>query len=132
MRKPKPAAVIASVTPHSLAFRLGLQPGDRIVKINGQRIPDLIAYQLAEAQEHLVLEVEKENGEYWEYEVEKAETEGLGLSFQAAVFDGIKRCHNRCLFCFVDQMPRGLRSSLYIKEKTMITGSPFCKEVILH
>lgn len=116
MRKPKPAAVIASVTPHSLAFRLGLQPGDRIVKINGQRIPDLIAYQLAEAQEHLVLEVEKENGEYWEYEVEKAETEGLGLSFQAAVFDGIKRCHNRCLFCFVDQMPRGLRSSLYIKD----------------
>ena len=116
MRKEKPVAVIASVAPHSLAFRLGLQPGDRIVKINGKRIPDLITYQLAEAQEHLVLEVEKENGEYWEYEVEKAETEGLGLSFTAAVFDGIKRCRNHCLFCFVDQMPPKLRPSLYIKD----------------
>ena len=116
MRREKPVAVIASVAPHSLAFRLGLQPGDRIVKINGKRIPDLITYQLAEAQEHLVLEVEKENGEYWEYEVEKAETEGLGLSFKAAVFDGIKRCRNHCLFCFVDQMPPKLRPSLYIKD----------------
>ncbi|WP_331274095.1 DUF512 domain-containing protein [Capillibacterium thermochitinicola] len=116
LRREKPVAVVAAVAPHSLASRLGLQPGDRIVKINGKRIPDLITYQMEEAQEHLVLEVEKENGEYWEYEVEKAESEGLGLSFTAAVFDGIKPCRNRCLFCFVDQMPPGLRPSLYIKD----------------
>ena len=116
MRKQKPVAVIASVAPHSLASRLGLQPGDRIVKINGKRIPDLITYQLEEAQDLLVLEVEKENGEYWEYEVEKAETEGLGLSFTTAVFDGIRPCRNHCLFCFVDQMPPKLRPSLYIKD----------------
>ena len=116
MRKQQPAAVVASVMPHSLAFRLGIQPGDRIVKINGKRIPDLITYQLAEAQELLVLEVEKENGEYWEYEVEKAEAEGLGLSFTTAVFEGIKPCCNHCLFCFVDQMPPKLRPSLYIKD----------------
>src|SRR5690606_31239721 len=85
LRREKPVAVVAAVAPHSLASRLGLQPGDRIVKINGKRIPDLITYQMEEAQEHLVLEVEKENGEYWEYEVEKAESEGLGLSFTAAV-----------------------------------------------
>lgn len=116
MRKREPVAIIASVSSHSLASRLGLQPGDRIVKINGKRITDLITYQLEEAQDLLVLEVEKENGEYWEFEVEKAETEGLGVSFTSAVFDGIRPCRNHCLFCFVDQMPRGLRPSLYIKD----------------
>ena len=116
MRRHKSVAVVASVAPHSLASRLGLQPGDRIVQINGKRIPDLITYQMVEAQERLVLEVEKKNGEYWEYEVEKAESEGLGLSFTAAVFDGIRPCRNRCLFCFVDQMPPELRPSLYIKD----------------
>ncbi|NLY91413.1 MAG: DUF512 domain-containing protein [Firmicutes bacterium] len=116
MRKKKPVAVIASVAPRSLADRLGLQPGDRIVKLNRKEIPDLIAYQLAEAEDNLLVEVEKANGEYWELEVEKEEAEGLGVTFTTAVFDGIKPCRNRCLFCFVDQMPRGQRPSLYIKD----------------
>ncbi|HHT48881.1 MAG TPA: DUF512 domain-containing protein [Firmicutes bacterium] len=116
MPKKNPGAVIASVAPRSLGERLGLQAGDVIVKLNGKQIPDLIAYELEEAQENLVIEVEKVNGEYWEYEVEKNETEGLGITFTTAVFDGIRPCRNHCLFCFVDQMPRGQRPSLYIKD----------------
>ena len=116
MSKKNPVAVIASVAPNSLASRLGLAAGDRIHKLNGKRIPDLIVYQLEEAQDKLDIEVEKENGEYWELEVEKEEEEGLGVTFHTAVFDGIKPCRNHCLFCFVDQMPPGQRASLYIKD----------------
>lgn len=116
MRKKNPGAVIASVAPHSLASRLGLKAGDRILKLNGKRIPDLIVYQLEEAEDQIYLEVEKANGEYWEFAVEKEEEEGLGVTFHTAVFDGIKPCRNHCLFCFVDQMPPRQRASLYIKD----------------
>lgn len=116
MSKHTPAAVISNVVSASLAAQLDLEAGDRLVKINGQAVTDLIDYQLAESANQLFLTVEKKNGQCWEIELEKDEDQGLGLTFTSAVFDRIKSCHNHCLFCFIDQMPPGQRSSLYIKD----------------
>ena len=110
------AAEILKVAPDSLAAELGLNPGDRIIRINRIELTDLIDYQLAECGEKLFLEVEKNDGQHWEIELEKSEEQGLGLTFTSAIFDGIKSCKNHCLFCFIDQMPPGQRSSLYIKD----------------
>ncbi len=111
-----PAAIIASVAPGSLAAECGLEAGDRLLKINGQAVTDLIDYQLAESNEQLSLTVEKKDGKYWEIEMEKDPEQGLGVTFTSAVFDRIKPCCNQCVFCFVDQMPPGQRSTLYIKD----------------
>ncbi|MDI3279863.1 MAG: DUF512 domain-containing protein [Bacillota bacterium] len=109
-------ALIASVHPGSIAEEVGLAPGDRIVKANGQLLRDLIDLHRLSAGSRLTLEVKKANGEQWEVEIEKEEEEGLGLTVASAVFDGVRRCANRCLFCFIDQLPPGLRPSLYLKD----------------
>lgn len=108
--------VIAAVTKGSLADQLGLAPGDRVRRINGQKMQDIIDFSFALAGENVELEVEKANGEIVHFSVEKDYDDGLGVTFENAVFDGIRRCANRCMFCFVDQMPPGLRESLYIKD----------------
>ncbi|HOQ23834.1 MAG TPA: DUF512 domain-containing protein [Bacillota bacterium] len=109
-------AVIRRVARDSIGAELGLCPGDRIIKINGRAICDLIDYTMLQAGEDLQLVVERTDGECWEISVEKDEDEGLGLEFEEAVFDGIRPCANRCVFCFVDQMPKGQRPTLYIKD----------------
>ena len=116
MKSVTPAAVISTVASGSLAAELGLEAGDRLLKINGQTVTDLIDYQLAESTEQLCLTVEKPDGRYWEIELQKEQDQGLGITFTSAVFDRIKTCCNQCLFCFVDQMPPGQRCSLYIKD----------------
>lgn len=115
-RKAPSGAVIHRVTKDGIGDEIGLCPGDRIIGINGQPIQDLIDYTIFQAEEELQLEVERTNGECWDVSVEKDEDEGLGLEFEEAVFDGIRPCGNRCIFCFVDQMPKGQRSTLYIKD----------------
>ncbi|MDN5347636.1 MAG: hypothetical protein PWP65_1200 [Clostridia bacterium] len=108
--------LVAKVRPGSIAAAVGLEPGDKILSINGEALPDIIAYNYACAAEELALEVIKKNGEKWLVDIEKEYHQDLGLEFEEAVFDGIRRCANRCLFCFVDQMPKGLRKSLYVKD----------------
>ena len=115
-QRSKEAPCITQVNRKSLGREIGLEPGDKILRINKKKIKDLIEYYLEEATERLLLEVEKKNGEVWEIDLEKDEDQGLGVTFSSAVFDRIKRCRNRCVFCFVDQMPFGLRPSLYIKD----------------
>jgi len=109
-------AVIAEITANSLAEELGLEPGDSIVSINGRSVRDLIEFQYEWAGEDAVLEVEKSSGELLAMEIEKDYDEALGVSFTRAVFGELARCRNKCLFCFVDQMPKGLRQSLYVKD----------------
>jgi len=109
------AAVIAGIRAGSFAERIGLMPGDRIVTINGQPVRDLIEMQFALAEENLSLVVDRE-GEIIEIEARKSWEEDPGLELESAVFDGIKACANRCKFCFVAQMPPGMRESLYIKD----------------
>jgi putative radical SAM enzyme (TIGR03279 family) len=107
---------IAGVDLDGIAAAIGLQPGDVIVSVNGRPVRDLIDYRYATACEEVSLRVVKPDGEEWVADIEKDADEGLGLSFVSAVFDDVITCRNRCLFCFVDQMPRGLRPSLYVKD----------------
>lgn len=108
--------LVTGVAPGSLGEALGLRPGDRIRAVNGREVADLIDYLREMDAEKVLLTVARADGERIEYEVEKETSEGLGVEFAAAVFDGVRRCHNRCVFCFVDQLPPGLRPSLYVKD----------------
>lgn len=111
-----PCPKLISIEPDSLAQELGLAPGDRICRVNGREVLDLIEFQMEWAGDEAVLEVEKADGQRQVFEIEKDYDEPLGVVFEQAVFDGIRVCRNKCLFCFVDQMPERLRPSLYVKD----------------
>jgi len=109
-------AEISRVTPGSPAAKVNLKPGDKILQINGVRPVDLIDYLSVEASPCLHLVVADAGGGRREIRLEKPEEKSLGLAFTSAVFDRVKTCCNHCLFCFVDQMPPGLRKTLYLKD----------------
>ena len=98
----------------SIAEELGLCAGDRLLSINGETVRDLIDFQLFEAQENLLLDVEKADGELWELEFSKDPDEPLGLDVE---HPEPFQCGNNCLFCFVHQLPRGMRRTLYVKDE---------------
>lgn len=110
------AAVISEVLKDSIAEELEFEAGDKIVSINGEKPRDMIDYRYMMCSEDIEVEIEKKNGEVEIIEIEKDFDEDLGIVFESAVFDRIKPCTNRCIFCFVDQQPEGLRESLYIKD----------------
>lgn len=109
-------AEISGVVPGSIAEDLGLVEGDCLLSINGMSPVDLIDYGFFIADEYVELEVEKRNQERLIFEIEKDVDDDLGIIFEKGTFDGIKRCKNKCIFCFVDQMPSKLRESLYVKD----------------
>ena len=109
-------AIITAIEPNSIAEELEIQTGSELVSVNGQKLKDYIEYQYATMSEELVFEIKTQNGELEEYEIEKDFEEELGFVFESAIFDRIKPCANNCIFCFVDQQPKGLRDSLYIKD----------------
>lgn len=106
---------IDSVTLGSIADGLEVAAGDRLLAVNGQPLRDLIDYSYYTAsEEELLLEIEKPDGELWELEVERHAGEPIGLTFSAPA---PARCANNCLFCFVHQLPKGLRKPLYVKDE---------------
>lgn len=109
-------AVVSEVLENSIAQELEIEKGDKIISINNEKPQDMIDYRYMMCSEEIELEIEKTNGETEIYEIEKDFDEDLGVVFESAVFDRIKPCTNRCIFCFVDQQPEGLRKSLYIKD----------------
>jgi putative radical SAM enzyme (TIGR03279 family) len=109
-------AEISGIVPGSIAEEVGFSAGDRLVKINGQPLRDLIDYQFLCADEVLNLEVLDAAGRSHQLEIEKDCDEDLGLEFASALFDGLIQCNNRCPFCFIDQQPPGKRASLYFKD----------------
>ena len=109
-------AIINSVEKDSIAEELELQAGDEIVSIDEQKINDLIDYNFLCKSEFLTLEIKRKNGEEEIIELEKDYDDDLGIIFESAVFDRVKPCTNKCIFCFVDQQPKGLRDTLYIKD----------------
>lgn len=109
-------AIINSIEKGSIAEELELESGDEIVSIDDKKMSDLIEYEFMCKSELINLEIKKKNGEIEVIELEKDFDEDLGIVFESAVFDRIKPCMNHCIFCFVDQQPKGLRKSLYIKD----------------
>ena len=107
---------IASVAPGSIAEELELAPGDVILAINDQEIEDIFDYHYLVEDEYLVMLVEKPDGEQWELEIEKDDDEDLGITFENGLMDDYKSCSNKCIFCFIDQMPPGMRDTLYFKD----------------
>ncbi|MGQ9532303.1 MAG: DUF512 domain-containing protein [Desulfotomaculales bacterium] len=107
---------IASVAAGSPAERAGIAAGDRLLAVNGHPLHDFLDYQFFTAERKLRLRVLKRDGRQEELAVDKDWDEPLGLDFGSAAFGPVRRCRNRCLFCFVDQLPPGLRPSLYVKD----------------
>jgi len=116
MWRPELKARITGVTPHSIAAEMGIKPGDHLLSIDGHRVKDILDYRFYTQEDYLVMDIEKPDGEVWSLEIEKDYDEELGLVFDEFVFDRIKPCRNRCVFCFVDQLPRKMRKTLYVKD----------------
>lgn len=109
-------AIVSKVEKNSIAEELEIQAGDEILSIDEQKMTDLIDYNFLCKSELLTIEIKKINDEIEVIELEKDFDEDLGIIFESAVFDKIKPCLNKCIFCFVDQQPEGLRDTLYIKD----------------
>lgn len=108
--------VISDILKGSIADELDLNGGDEIISVNSVVPKDIIEYSFLVLDEELELYVKRKSGEEEIFEIEKDYGEDLGISFESAVFDRVKPCANKCIFCFVDQQPKGLRKSLYVKD----------------
>ena len=108
--------IIKSVNPGSIGEELGFEPGDSLLGIDGQVIEDVLDYYYYCEKETLTLQILTKDGEEVECVVEKDEDEDLGLVFEEEFMGHYRRCSNQCMFCFIDQMPKGMRESLYFKD----------------
>ena len=107
---------ITGVNPHSIAVEMGIEPGDRLLAVNGCAVRDILEYRYITADDSVVLDIAKSNGEWWILEIDKDYDEDLGLIFSEVIFDRIRVCRNRCVFCFMDQLPPGVRNPLRVKD----------------
>jgi putative radical SAM enzyme (TIGR03279 family) len=108
--------IIKEVYDGSIAQELQLEPGDVLVSINDRDIKDIFDYHFFVSDEVVTLLVRKKNGEEWELEIDKEMDEDLGLGFENGLMDNYQSCQNHCVFCFIDQMPKGMRETLYFKD----------------
>ncbi len=107
---------IARVLENSIAAEMDICPGDLLLKINDQEMDDIFDYQYLAADDYLEVLIEKPDGDQWLLEIDKEPDEDLGIEFNNGLMDGYRSCHNKCIFCFIDQMPPGMRSTLYFKD----------------
>ena len=108
--------IVKDIVPGSIAEELEIEPGDVLLKINDEDIEDIFDYQFYCEDEFIVVTIRKPNGEEWDLEIEKDEDEDLGIVFENGLMDDYRSCHNKCIFCFIDQMPKGMRETLYFKD----------------
>lgn len=108
--------VIQTVLPGSIAQEMELEPGDELISINGQVIEDVFDYHYLIQDDYLKVIIKKPDGEEWELEIEKDYQEDLGVEFVSSLMDDYRSCRNHCIFCFIDQMPPGMRETLYFKD----------------
>lgn len=107
---------IIGVKPGSIAYKKGIRAGDRLLTVNGIVPRDLLEYRYLTATERVWLKVRSKKGKIVSIVIQKDDDTDLGLLFETDCFDGVIRCRNKCIFCFVDQLPPGLRRSLYEKD----------------
>lgn len=108
--------VITKVLPGSIAEELEIEAGDKLLAIGGTEIEDIFDYQFLIQDTYIEVLVEKADGEQWLLEVDKEADEDLGIEFESGLMDEYRHCHNKCVFCFIDQMPPGMRETLYFKD----------------
>ena len=108
--------IIDGIEEGSIAQELEIEAGDVLLAINDKEIEDIFDYQYLVEDEYLEILIEKKNGEEWLLEVEKEQDEDLGLLFGESLMDNYRNCHNKCVFCFIDQNPKGMRETIYFKD----------------
>lgn len=109
-------ALVKSVDSGSIAEELGISAGDTIVSVNGEKIEDYFDYKFLSQDEEIELCVIKKDGSKCIFEIYNEELEDLGINFEGMLFGHAKNCQNKCIFCFIDQLPKGMRKSLYFKD----------------
>ncbi len=106
---------ISKVSRGSIAQELEIRVGDRLISIDGHEIRDVLDYCFYTNAESMTMLIEKPDGEEWEYEIEH-DYEDIGIDFDSGLMSDYKTCTNKCVFCFIDQMPPGMRETLYFKD----------------
>lgn len=110
------AHIIKDILEDSIAGEMGIEAGDALLAINGQNITDIFDYQYLIQDEYIEVLIRKSDGEEWLLEIDKDYEEDLGVEFENGLMDDYRSCRNKCIFCFIDQMPKGMRETLYFKD----------------
>lgn len=108
--------IVNQVAPGSIAEEMEIEAGDVLLEINGNKIEDIFDYQYYTQDEYIEVLIQKPSGEEWLLEIDKEYDEDLGITFENGLMDEYRSCHNKCIFCFIDQMPKGMRDTLYFKD----------------
>lgn len=116
MKQTKKGHLIKEVLPDSIAEELGVEPGDSLLAINNEELEDVFDYRYMINDEELEILIEKADGEQWILDIEKDYEEDLGIEFENDLMSEYHSCSNKCMFCFIDQMPKGMRETLYFKD----------------
>ena len=114
--KKKNEHIVKKVLSGSIAEEMEITPGDALLEINGHKIEDIFDYQYYTQDEYIEILVRKPSGEEGLLEIDKGYDEDLGITFENGLMDDYRSCHNKCIFCFIDQMPKGMRDTLYFKD----------------
>lgn len=116
MNKKSNGHLIKTVMPDSIGEELGIEPGDYLIAINDEEINDVFDYQYLIKDEYVEMLIRKSYGEEWILEVDKEYDDDMGIEFENSFMSEYRSCHNKCIFCFIDQMPKGMRETLYFKD----------------
>lgn len=108
--------IISKIHEGSIAEEMGVETGDILLSINGTSVKDIIDYKFLIVDDEIMVQIQKPNGEVWDLEIEKEYDEDFGVEFKNAIIDNAKSCCNNCVFCFIDQLPKGMRDTLYFKD----------------
>ncbi len=108
--------IVKQIEHGSIAQEMGIEPGDSLLAINGQEIQDIFDYRYLVQDDYIEVLVRKPDGEEWLLEIDKDYDDDLGIIFENGLMDEYRSCHNKCIFCFIDQMPGGMRKTLYFKD----------------
>ncbi|MBR6769971.1 MAG: DUF512 domain-containing protein [Lachnospiraceae bacterium] len=108
--------IVKQVLDGGIAQEMGIEPGDRLLQINGEEITDIFDYQYMIQDEYIEVLIQKPDGGEWLLEIDKEYEEDLGVEFENGLMDEYRSCCNKCIFCFIDQMPQGMRETLYFKD----------------
>ncbi|MDE6606200.1 MAG: DUF512 domain-containing protein [Lachnospiraceae bacterium] len=108
--------IIKKVLTGGIGEELGIEAGDKLIAVGGEEITDIFDYQFLIQDEYIEVLIEKQDGEEWLLEIDKEYEEDLGIEFENGLMDEYRSCRNKCIFCFIDQMPEGMRDTLYFKD----------------